>query len=84
MCWEKFYNIQEVCFCDINSVIEVMKRFDEWEEGGRKDRRLLVEIVYIMCNSEMFKFKLKDSLISLIWPTVRLGFIIFFFNDCNI
>jgi len=47
--------VEELCFCDIGKFLRIIRNIKSWEEGGRKDRKLLVEICYVLCGSELLR-----------------------------
>tara|TARA_Y100000588_G_scaffold369943_1_gene439488 strand:+ start:712 stop:2385 length:1674 start_codon:yes stop_codon:yes gene_type:complete len=49
MCFE------ELCFCVPNHFLAIMQKISEWEEGGRENDHLLIEICNIFCKSELLR-----------------------------
>ena len=49
MCFE------EICFCEVDNVVKIMKEIDLWEESGRENKKCLVNICNIMVSSEIIR-----------------------------
>ena len=49
MCFE------ELCFAEWDKLLIIKRKIDEWENGGREDRKLLVDIMNILINSELLR-----------------------------
>ena len=49
MCFE------ELCFCVPKHFLAIMRKIKKWEEGGREEDNLLIEICNIFCKSELLR-----------------------------
>lgn len=63
MCYE------ELCFSDISSFLRIMNRLNKWDKGGRKNRKLLVEVCDIFVKAELLR--LASDIKNYYWWGVR-------------
>lgn len=63
----KVISVEELCFCDIGKFLRIIRNIKAWEDGGRINKELLIEICYILCNSELLR--LCSDIKNYFWDT---------------